>query len=309
VRGRLSRRRAVAATLLAGGAFAGLSCAAPVSRSRPPVAASIFPLYDIALRVAGPDAEVALVLPPGQTDHAFDPRPQEVARLAGLELAFGVGLGLDPWLNRLVAAATDGRARVVELAPALEPLPLPSGIVEGAEDEAHGAESALDPHVFLDPRRMAQAALLMGEALAARDPGHAAGYHARARSVREALEDLDREIQARSEAWRRKTIVTFHGSFFYFAARYGLTVAAVVETRPGREPSPRYVTRVVQRIRETGTAALFTEPQLDPVPARIIAGEAGVPLFELDPIGGGPGAQSYEDFLRKNAAVLDEALR
>jgi hypothetical protein len=41
----------------------------------------------------------------------------------------------------------------------------------------------------------------------------------------------------------------------------------------------------------------------------VIAEESGLPLYELDPVGGGPGADSYEALLRKNAAVLDEALR
>ena len=41
----------------------------------------------------------------------------------------------------------------------------------------------------------------------------------------------------------------------------------------------------------------------------MIAEESGLPVYELDPVGGGPGAESYEALLRKNAAVLDEALR
>ncbi|HEY5907885.1 MAG TPA: zinc ABC transporter substrate-binding protein, partial [Vicinamibacteria bacterium] len=77
-------------------AFLALACAP--SRPGPPravVAASIFPVYDLARRIAGPGTAVALVLPPGQMDHRFDPRPQDLARLSGVELAFGVGLGLD----------------------------------------------------------------------------------------------------------------------------------------------------------------------------------------------------------------------
>ena len=119
----------------------------------------------------------------------------------------------------------------------------------------------------------------------------------------------DAELRARSRGWTRRTIVTFHGSFFYFAEAYALTVATVVEPLPGQEPKPRYVARVVEAIRRSGAAAIFTEPQLAPGPARLIAGETGLPLFELDPVGGGPGAQSYEALLRRNAAVLDEALR
>ena len=45
---------------------------------RTKVAVSIFPLYDIVRRIAGPDADVSLVLPPGHSEHTFDPTPKEV---------------------------------------------------------------------------------------------------------------------------------------------------------------------------------------------------------------------------------------
>jgi ABC-type Zn uptake system ZnuABC Zn-binding protein ZnuA len=276
------------------------------------VAASIFPLYDVVRRVAGEAEAVALVLPPGRMDHGFDPRPQDLVRLSGVELAFGVGLGLDPWLQRVLAASTDGRARVIDLGPQLDPRPLPTGVLD-LEEAAPGAPAhehgPLDPHVFLDPERMARAAALVAEALTARDPPGREGYGARGAQVAAELRALDAELRRRASSWKKRTIVTFHGSFFYFAERYGLEVAAVVAPLPGREPTPRYVADVLGAIRQSGAAALFSEPQLDPRPARLIAAESGLPLFELDPIGGGPGALTYEAFLLKNAAVLDEALR
>jgi zinc transport system substrate-binding protein len=56
-------------------------------------------------------------------------------------------------------------------------------------------------------------------------------------------------------------------------------------------------------------AALFSEPQLDRRPAQVIADQAKLPLFELDPIGGSAGAETYEKLLEKNADVLDKALK
>jgi ABC-type Zn uptake system ZnuABC Zn-binding protein ZnuA len=268
----------------------------------------------VVQRVAGPAVEVALVLPAGQMDHGYEPRPQEVARLAGVELAFGVGLGLDPWLPRVLAAATDGRARVVDLGPAMDPRPVPAHVLElvegGPPDPDHDlGEGALDPHVFLDPRRMAKGAIAAADALAAWDPAGAPGYEVRGQQVAERLFALDAEIRARLAPLPRRTLVTFHGSFFYFAEAYGLRVAAVVELLPGREPSPRYLARVVETVRRSGAAAVFTEPQLDPAPARVLAAEAGLPLHELDPVGGGPEAATYEALLLRNVAALEAALR
>jgi ABC-type Zn uptake system ZnuABC Zn-binding protein ZnuA len=55
--------------------------------------------------------------------------------------------------------------------------------------------------------------------------------------------------------------------------------------------------------------ALFSEPQLDRRAARAIAGEAGLPLYEIDPVGGSPGVDTYEKVLEQVTDVLDKALR
>ena len=95
----------------------------------------------------------------------------------------------------------------------------------------------------------------------------------------------------------------------YFAERYGLQIAAVIEPFPGKEPTARYVKDVLSAIEKSKAAALFSEPQLDRRPAQVIADQAKSPLFELDPIGGGAGAETYEKLLQKNADVLDKALK
>jgi zinc transport system substrate-binding protein len=72
---------------------------------RTKVAVSIFPLYDLVRRVAGPDADVSLVLPPGHSEHTFDPTPKEVEEVAQVKLGVGVGLGMDTWMDKLMKDA------------------------------------------------------------------------------------------------------------------------------------------------------------------------------------------------------------
>ncbi|MBX3248519.1 MAG: zinc ABC transporter substrate-binding protein [Myxococcales bacterium] len=279
---------------------------------RPKVAVSIFPLFDVTRRVAGERFEVLCVLPPGTTEHSYDPGPREVASFSDTALAIGVGLELDTWLQRIVRGVSP-RARFLELGPSLDPRRMTApevGVLGHDHDHDHGhAHGGPDPHFWLDPRRMERAVDAIVEALVELDPDGAAGLRARGEAEKAALRELDAAIEAASRRWRKREIVTFHGSFGYFAERYGLRVVAVVEPFPGREPSPRYVREVVDALGRAEAAALFYEPQLDPRPARVIAREAGRPIFELDPLGGGPGRESYEALLRYDVSVLDEALR
>ena len=300
-------RRASLVVVLA--AAAAAACRRPDgARSR--IAVSIYPLYDVVRRVAGPDLAVDLVLPPGHTTHSFDPKPQDVARLADARMVFAIGLGLEQWLPPMLQGAGEKETRLFELGPLLDPILVPEGVLDlaAAREEPAGA-APVDPHVWMDPRRMERATDLVVDALQKLEPAVGPRLRQRGDEVKRSLRELDQELERRSQAWTRRKIATFHGSMFTFAARYGLEVTAVVEVVPGREPSPRYVARVVEALRASGTAALLTEPQFDPRPARVIAGEAGLPVFEIDPVGGGEGADSYEKMLRRDADVLDKALR
>jgi ABC-type Zn uptake system ZnuABC Zn-binding protein ZnuA len=286
------RRHASIRALVAGLAAAACSGTEPPA---PGVAVSIFPLYDVVRRVAGDRARVHLVLPPGHDHHSFDPRPQDVAGLAQSALVFGVGLGLDDWVQDLASHAGAGAATVFEVGPLLDPILMPDG-------------KTVDPHFWLDPVRMQQAVDVIVGALTNLDAEEGPLYRQRGEEVKQSLHELHREIARRAGGWTKRSIVTFHDSMRYFADRYGLEVVAVVEPVPGQEPTPKHLAEVVETLKTT-QAALLSEPQLDPRPARVLGSEAGVPVFEVDPQGGSPSTDSYEKLMRQIAGVLDKALQ
>ncbi|MBK9260076.1 MAG: zinc ABC transporter substrate-binding protein [Polyangiaceae bacterium] len=338
------------------------------SADKPRVAVSIFPLWDIARRVAGDRLDVVLVLPPGRSEHSYDPTPKEMAQVAKSKLGLSVGLSMDGWLEKIVRGAAGNDVPIVQLGPkanprkmtaeevgeaAVEeaeehedkpakdddhdhdhgkkgdhhdekahdgrehddgdhaPKPEPKGAAKGGHDHHghhhhHGAE---DPHFWLDPVRMKAVVPTIVEAFEKLDAAGAEGYKARGKTVEGELDKLHAAIEAKSKAWTKKTIVTFHGSMGYYAERYGLRISAVIEPFPGKEPTARYVKDVLTAIEKSKAAALFSEPQLDRRPAQVIADQAKLPLFELDPIGGSTGVETYEKLLEKNTEVLDKALK
>jgi ABC-type Zn uptake system ZnuABC Zn-binding protein ZnuA len=311
--------------LVAAGACEKKAGDAPGEKAR--VAVSIFPLYDVARRVAGDRLDVVLVLPPGRTEHSYDPTPKEMARVAKSKLAISVGLGLDGWLEKIVQGAAGTNVTTLQLGPKVNPRKMTNeevgfeAVEEAGHDEdekkdaggdqpghksTHGAD---DPHFWMDPVRMKVAVDFMVEAFIKLDPEGADGFRARSEDVKRSFDHLHKGLEAKSQGWTKHTIVTFHGSMGYFAERYGLKIAAVVEPFPGKEPTPRYIKEVLEAIERTQASALFSEPQLDKGPAQVIADQSKVPLFELDPIGGTDGVESYEKLLTRNAEVFDKALK
>jgi zinc transport system substrate-binding protein len=295
--------------------FAAAAAMFSCSRTEPDrrcVAASIFPLYDIARRVGGDRLRVELVLPPGHTTHYYDPSPKDVSRLSSASLVFAVGLGLDSWLNPIVESAGAGHERVYDLGPLVDPMLVPAGIAKSeglAAGRPHeGHEGPIDPHFWLDPMRMLRVTDLVVEACRNLDPEGGPGYATRGDELKASLRGLHAELLRRSGRWQGRSIVTFHGSLFYFADRYGFEVAGVVESVPGREPTAREISDLVALAKQKGVVALFSEPQLDRRAGEVIARETGLPLFQVDPVGGTPGTESYEALLRQVAGALERAM-
>lgn len=282
---------------------------------------SIFPIYDVTRRIAGPDADVTLLLPPGHNEHHFDPTPKDIETAAKASMGVMVGLGLDPWMEKLLADAAP-KARVVKVGDRVPILTIKAdplgdeeadkaraGQANGKEEDEHAHEKgANDPHVWLDPERMRLIVRAIAEELGKADAPHALAYRERATEIDKSLAALDQEVEARTKAWKTRGFVTFHGSFQYFAERYKLDIIAVIEPFPGSQPTGEYVHKVLEVIKAKKVPALFSEPQLDPRPAKILADEAKIPLGVLDPVGGGPATDSYEKMIRFDVAELAKHL-
>ena len=275
--------------------------------ARPSVVVSIHPLYDVVRQVAGDDADVVRILPVGASPHVFDPTPRDVARLARADLAVTVG-GLDLWLRDLLDAA-GGRAVRLELLalPAVRDL-LTRDFPELAPGDG-ASVLAWNAHLWLDPRTVVAALPDLAAALSEVDPEHAEGYRTRAAALAADLTALDAELAATLAPVAGAAFVPFHDAWPYFAARYGLDLIVEIEPFPGREPSPAYLGMALRLVRESGARAIFSETQLNRRPAQVVADEAGVALFELDPLGGAADRGTYQELLRWNARVLLEGLR
>lgn len=279
----------------------------PVAADPPRVAVSVFPLYDVARRVAGDRLQVDLMLPPGRSPHDYEPSPAEAARVAKAQLVVVVGLGFDTWLERLARTVAGPEVTILALGPQIHPLPL---IPELAGRHASRATAgAYDPHFWLDPLRMPPAIDAIAAAYARLDPGGTDHYRRQAAAVKQDVLTLHHQIASRASTWPKRPLVTLHRSLAYFADRYGLSIAAVIEAVPGLEPTAQDLAQIIETAKRTGTAAILAEPQLDPRPAQLVAEETGLPLLLIDPEGGSPQIRSYDDLLKRLADVIEKALR
>lgn len=263
------------------------------------VTATFYPLYLSAINVCrGVDGvSVSCLTPPtAGCLHDYQITSAERRALADSDVIIANGAGLESFMEKL-APQLDGA--VIEASDGIDLLP-------GHEDE-------WNPHVWVSVSGAMQQAENIAAGLAAVDPAHADTYAANCAAYLEKLRLLQEETAAALAPCAGKSIVTFHEAFDYYAAEFGLNVAAVVQHDEGSAPSAREIAETIAIIREQNVTALFAEPQYSDDSVDVIARETGLTVFELDPaVTGEAIADDYDAYLRimrQNLAVLLEALQ
>ncbi|MBD3220936.1 ABC transporter substrate-binding protein [bacterium] len=278
----MSRRAAALACLMLGAATAA---AAPIA-----VAVSVPPQAALVEAVGGDRVAVVTAVPPGESPHAFDPTPTQVARLATCRLYVATGVEVEiQLLPRLEAVAAD--LTVVG----------PVAHAHGGHDHDHHHHDHPDPHIWLDPLQAAEQVRTVGRMLARLDPAGEAGYQQREAATVERLEALHAELEMILAPVRGRDLVVAHPAFGHLAAAYGLHQIAI--EHEGHQPSPRQLARVIERVRDRGASNLFVQPQFPLAAARSLARAADVELVVLDPL-----ARDYFDNMRSMSRTIAQAL-
>ena len=256
---------------------------------------------DIAGRVACDGTlEIRTIVPPGGDPHSFEPSLQDREALDGATLVVANGLGLEEALDDTLEQVEDGGVPVFRVGEHVDTIELDG--------------ESVDPHVWLDPTRVAAALPALGTALVAAGADQAA-IDTCVATAQADLAALDEELAATFARIPddRRLLVTNHDALGYLADRYGLVVLGSVlpSTSTLTEASPGELEELGRAIEAAGVPAIFTERFSASTDARALADRLGVEIVELhsDALGEvGSGADTYDGLLRSDAAAIAEAL-
>ncbi len=269
--------RALARPLFAIFLAAGALGAAP-SPGKIRIMATVFPLREFAAAVAGERGETSLLLPPGAGVHTWQPRPEDIVRLASCDLLLFIGSGLEPWLPDMLKAFPSGRIRTLEAAAGLA--------VAGAdkdEEPGRGHEHVgLDPHVWLDFELDGRIVDRIAAELGRLDPAGSPAFNANAARLKDRLKKLDAEFETGLSGCRGKDLVLAgHAAFGYLARRYGLVQTALYGLSPDAQPKPRDLMKAIDFCRRQGIKTIFFENSVPPDLSKTLAREIGGRVLAL----------------------------
>ncbi len=255
---------------------------------------------DIVQNVGGDRVVASSIVPPGVGPEDYEPKPDDARRLSDARLVVSNGVGLDDFLDDLLASGTGGSTPQLVLGEGI-----PTLTVDG---EAN-------PHFWLDPSLVKQYYIPKIEAsLSEIDPAGKATFEANAAAYGSRLDALDADLQARvneiPEANRR--LVTFHDAFPYFARHFGFELVGVILQNVGQEPTAAELAALVDRVKAAGVGAVFSEAQFSPKLSETLAREAGitkvVTTLYNDSLGPSP-ADTYVGLMRWDVDEIVAALK
>ncbi len=254
-------------------------------------------LADWVRNVGGQRVEVKSILTGLENPHTYEPKPGDVADIHQADILVKVGVGLEEWVGGVVKNARNEHLLVVDASQSVN-------IVDKSEN------SPGNPHIWLDPGNAKIMIDNIIQALVKVDSQGEKYYQQRSRAYFARLDSLTEQITKAAQQLKSRKVIAYHPAWPYFARRFGFQIVDYVERVPGKEPSAKHITYLVDLIRKEHIKVICCEPQLSSDIPQTLAKETGAEVIILTPLlNGTKGTDTYLKMIKYNASKLIEALR
>jgi zinc transport system substrate-binding protein len=256
------------------------------------VVAALYPLAWAAENVGGEGVEVIDLTPPGVEAHDATLTAEQRADVERAEAVLLLRVeGFQPEIEQAAGDRSEGVFEVLGTGP--QPAGVPSD----------------DPHVWLDPVRMASIVEEVADALEAVDGSGGDGYRSRAAGLVADLESLHEDAAQALTGCRYDTLIVTHDAFGYLAARYGFEQLGLTGLTPEAEPSRERLQAAGEAVRLGRAGTVFYELTDEGERAgRQVAEDLGVPALPLSTLESAPEEGDYRSVMRSNLEALQSGM-
>jgi ABC-type Zn uptake system ZnuABC Zn-binding protein ZnuA len=277
------------------------------------VAAASYPvfLFTRYLNYGRDNFVVELMTSPGTgCPHEFNPRPQDLARLAETPILVKNGLNLEIYLDRALSAAKPD-IFIIDASVGVPTLPNNRERVPVIGDSTADDKDP-NPHIFFSAKNASIMVENIAKGLTEKDPEGASHYQERLKLFQDSMSDIEKEMQAFKDAHSGYKVIASHNFIDYFTDELGLVVVADIEAVPDVSPSPARLKDLTRVVQEQKVSAILLEPEADINQAKTLGRETGVQVEVIDPATAGsadPKVDYFQEVLRGDIAKLSQTLK
>jgi len=254
------------------------------------VGVTLHPYYSWTANVAaGLPIEVRPVLPGDVDVGAYQPRPEDVAKLGELDALVINGIGHDDFILDMLKASGNTRCKVIRVNET-------TALLRGAHGEA------VNSHTFLSFSNAIQQSYVIARALGALRPELSASLTRNASAYAKRLRALRADAVRRVAAFKGARVVTVHDGYSYLLQELGVGLAGVVEPAHGLVPSAAELGQVVDLVKREKVHLVLSEESFPAAMLEVLK-EAGAKVVVVSHIA--TGAYTKERFEQEMQANVD----
>ncbi len=275
------------------------------------VVTTIPDLADMVCEIGRDLVDVKSIAKGSEDMHSIPMKPSYLLILNKADMLFEVGLDLEhAWLPDLLYNCRNekiqpGASGFVNCSARITPVEVPDE-PDRAEGDVHPEGN---PHYNTDPRSGRLMAETICDGLCRAYPDHAKFFEA---NLKDFLARFDKKLaqwEILARPLKGVRVITYHRSWSYFAARFGLDMRAEIEPKPGIAPSPRHMAKLLRRIRDEKIELVIKEDYYSNKYPRFLKEKSGIKLVTLPNMSGGrPETQGYFNFIEHNIKSILRAL-
>ncbi len=283
-------------------AIASLFSVAPQVSAQPArtlkIGVTLHPYYSWTKNVVGtlPGYEVRSLLP-GEIDAGdYQPRPDDIKKLADLDAIVVNGIGHDDFIMPMIKASANTRIVIIrpnELTP-----------------QIHAARGpGVNSHTFISFTNAIQQTYAIQKAIAALRPQDAPALQRNAADYARRLRLIKAKAAQQLAEAKVTRVVTVHDGYGYLLQEFGLEVAGVVQPAHGLTPSATELRDMVRLLQREKIHVVFSEETFPAPLLKVLQDEAGVKVYIITHIASGEyTADKFEREMQRNVDTMIRAL-
>lgn len=217
------------------------------------IISTVFPPYDLARQIAGDNAEISILLPPGSEIHNYEPSAKDMIAIRNCDIFLYIGGENEQWAEKLINSNDTENVTAVKLidyVPALS---------EDEDEHDHEHEHETDEHIWTSPKNAQLMLSAVYDAICKVDPSDKQTYTKNKDAYAKQLSDLDNAYRSAVDNAKNKTIVLADKfPFRYLAHEYGLEFsAAFAACSDESEPGVSTMIKLTKTIKENNIPAVY----------------------------------------------------
>ncbi len=264
----------------------------------------------LAQELGGSLVEVSVATTALQDPHQIQAKPSLIARARSADLVVCTGAELEiGWLPVLLqqsgnAKVQPGQPGNFAAADHVRKLDVPTQL-DRSQGDVHAAGN---PHIQTDPRNIALVATALATRLQQVDAVNASQYAQRQADFAQRWQQAIARWTAQAAPLKGATVVSQHKAFVYLYDWLGLKEVAVLEPKPGVEPTASHLQEVLSTLKGAPARMVLYSAYQDARPSEWLSKNAGIPAVKIPfTVGGSDGAKDlfglFDDTLARLLAA------